>query len=361
LKPTIRDIAEAASVSTAAVSYVINDKPGVSDDTRRRVLKIMREMRYRPNPQAKGLADRRTGMIGLMIPDITDSFYVNVVRGVEATANQLGYTLNLCTTHGDGDRERDVAERFASGGVDGVIMMTYRLAPSELKDLGSRRAPVVAIDNPDAAGWVPSLVVDNVELGRTATSYLLELGHLRIGFVHGVEGSVTSESRYQGYLQALGSYGVEPSFDLVVYGGFAYDGGAEAARRLLSMPDRPTAIFAANDQMALGVISAAAELGLTVPDDVSVIGVDDIEASSLVAPGLTTLRQPTWEMGACAVQTLVDIFKATEEQSEGEAAGPQAISKVFQAELVVRGSCIARRHGSQGAEGRQGSMTVRGL
>jgi len=278
-----------------------------------------------------------------MIPDITDSFYVNVVRGVEATANELGYTLNLCTTHGDGDRERDVAERFASGGVDGVIMMTYRLAPSELKDLGSRRFPVVVIDNPDAAGWVPSLAVDNVELGRTATEYLLELGHLRIGFVHGVEGSVTSESRYQGYVQALDSRGIELSPELVAYGGFAYDGGAEAARRLLSIDNRPTAIFAANDQMALGVINAAAELGLAVPDDVSVIGVDDIEASSLVAPGLTTLRQPTWEMGACAVQTLVGVLKASEGQGEGGAAESQAVGKVFQAELVVRGSCVARR------------------
>ena len=115
------------------------------------------------------------------------------------------------------------------------------------------------------------------------------------------------------------------------------------------MSDRPTAIFAANDQMALGVMNAVAELGLSVPGDVSVIGVDDIEASSLVAPGLTTLRQPTWEMGACAVQTLVDILKASEEQSEGEAADSLAIRKVFQAELVVRGSCATGRHGSLGA------------
>ncbi len=340
MKPTISDIAEAASVSTAAVSYVINDKPGVSEDTRRRVQRIMQEMRYRPNPQARGLAARRTGMIGLMIPDITDSFYVDVVRGVEAGANELGYTLNLCTTHGDGDRERDVAERFASGGVDGVIMMAYRLTPSELKDLSSRRAPVVVIDNPDAEGWVPSIVVDNVALGRTATSYLLELGHSRIGFVHGVQGSVTSESRYQGYAQTLDSQGAEPSPELVAYGDFAYDGGAEAARRLLSLRDRPTAIFAANDQMALGVMSAAAELGFAVPDDLSVIGVDDIEASCLVSPGLTTLRQPTREIGACAVQTLVDILNASDDQ--GEAADLRVVKKVFEAELIVRGSCIAR-------------------
>ena len=179
--------------------------------------------------------------------------------------------------------------------------------------------------------------------GRTATGVPARARPLRIGFVHGVEGSVTSESRYQGYVQALDSRGIELSPELVAYGGFAYDGGAEAARRLLSIDNRPTAVFAANDQMALGVINAAAELGLAVPDDVSVIGVDDIEASSLVAPGLTTLRQPTWEMGACAVQTLVGVLKASEGQGEGGAAESQAVGKVFQAELVVRGSCVARR------------------
>lgn len=341
MSPTIRDIAEAANVSTAAVSYVINDKPGVSEDTRRKVLKIMQDMKYRPNPQARGLAARRTGMIGLMIPDITDAFYVNIVRGVEARANELGYTLNLCTTHGDGDRERDVAERFASGGVDGIIMMTYRLAPSQLKDLSAGRAPVVVIDNPEAVGWVSSIIVDNVALGRTATSYLIELGHTRIAFIHGVEGSITSESRYKGYIEALRLHGVEQASELVTYGSFAYGGGMEAARGLLSLPNPPTAVFAANDQMALGVMSAAAELGLSVPGDVSVIGVDDIEASSLVAPGLTTLKQPTCEIGACAVQTLVDILNESE-GSCGVSESPD-FKRVFEAELVVRASCKARQ------------------
>lgn len=340
MAPTIRDIAEAASVSTAAVSYVINDKPGVSDETRRRVLTIMREMSYRPNPQARGLAARRTGMIGLMIPDITDPFYVNIVRGVEAKANELGYTLNLCTTHGDASRERDAAELFASGGVDGVIMMTYKLPPSELKDLSEGRAPVVVIDNPEAAGWVPSVIVDNVALGRTATTYLIELGHTRIGFIHGVEGSLTSVRRYEGYTQALKSHGIEAGPELVAHGGFSHAGGLEAARKLLSLTDHPTAVFAANDQMAFGAMSAAAELGLAVPLDVSVIGVDDIEAAALVVPGLTTLKQPTCEIGACAVQILADLISSPRESSETGAS--EAQQRVFEAELVVRGSCAAQ-------------------
>jgi len=339
--PTIRDIAEAANVSTATVSYVINNKPGVSDETRRRIRRIMREMNYRPNPRARGLAIGRTGMLGLMIPDITDPFYVNIVRGVEAEANQLGYTLNLCTTHGDADRERKVAEILTNNGVDGVIMMTYKLSPSELKELNESGMPLVVIDNPDAAGQVPTVLVDNVALGWTATTYLLELGHRQIAFIHGVEGSNSSAGRYEGYVKALESRGIQPNPDLVERGGFSYEGGVKAARKLLSLPNRPTAIFAANDQMAFGVMNAAAELGLSVPEDVSVIGVDDIEAAALVVPGLTTLKQPTREIGACAVQILEGLIKAPENSSVAGASG--VTQRVFKAELVVRGSCAAPR------------------
>lgn len=353
--PTIRDIAEAANVSTAAVSYVINDKPGVSDETRRRVRRIMREMNYRPNPQARGLAARRTGMLGLMIPDITDPFYVNIVRGVEAEANGLGYTLNLCTTHGDAERERDVAEILASGGVDGVIMMAYKLQPSELKELSEGRVPIVVIDNPEAVGWVPSVIVDNAALGRTATAHLIELGHTRIGFIHGVEGSRSSVGRYEGYVEALVSHRMKPRPELVERGGFSHAGGLMAARKLLLLADPPTAVFAANDQMALGVMSAAAELGLSVPEDVSIIGVDDIEAAALVVPGLTTLKQPTCEIGASAVQILDGLIKSPE---EALVAGASSVDQVvFEAELVVRGSCCAPRlEARQGAGAGSGNL-----
>lgn len=336
MTPTIRDIAEAANVSTAAVSYVINGKPGVSDRTRRKILRIMREMNYRPNAQARGLATRRTEMLGLMIPDITDPFYVNIVSGVEAEANRLGYTLNLCTTHGDSERERNVAEILTSRLVDGVIVMAYRLTPAELRELSEGHVPIVMIDDPEAAGQLPSIIVNNVALGRTAATYLLKLGHRRIGFIHGVEGSSSSAARYEGYTQALESHGIQPDPVLVERGDFSYAGGLEAARKLLSLPDRPTAIFAANDQMAFGLMNAAAQMGLSVPGDVSVIGVDDIEAAALVVPGLTTLRQPTREMGACAVQILERMIKAQQELGGADEAIGQ---RVFEAELIVRGSC----------------------
>jgi LacI family transcriptional regulator len=343
--PTIRDIAKAANVSTAAVSYVINDKPGVSEETRLKIQRIMREMNYRPNPQARGLAAKRTGMLGLMIPDITDPFYVNVVRGVEAESNQLGYTLTLCTTHGDAERERNVAGTLTSNWVDGVIMMAYKLSPSELEKLSKHKVPIVVIDNPEVAGLIPSIMVNNTALGRTATAYLVEMGHTRIGFIHGVEGSNSSAARYEGYVQALKSHGLEPDPDLVERGDFSYEHGLAAAHRLLSLPNRPTAIFAANDQMAFGVMNAATELGLSVPEDISVIGVDDIEAAALVVPGLTTMRQPTWEIGACAVQILERLINPPEDSQDSkdaqsaDASKSSVIQRVFEAELVVRGSC----------------------
>lgn len=214
--------------------------------------------------------------------------------------------------------------------------MAYTLTPAELKELSERRVPIVVIDNPEAAGQLPSIIVDNVALGRTAASYLVRLGHTRIGFIHGVEGSSSSAARYEGYVQTLRSHEIQPDPALVERGDFSYAGGLEAARKLLSLPDRPTAIFAANDQMAFGVMNAAAQMGLSIPGDVSVIGVDDIEAAALVVPGLTTLRQPTREMGTCAVQVLERLIKAQQELGGADEAIGQ---RVFEAELIVRGSC----------------------
>lgn len=334
---TIKDVAQAANVSKAAVSYVINDKPGVSEETRRRILRIMEEMKFRPNAQARGLAGRRTDILGLVIPDITDVFYVNIVRGVEAKANELGYTLNLCTTHGDAAKEKDVVDLLASGRVDGLIMMTYHLDPAYLHDLREREACFVIIaDDPPEDKCVHSITVDNVEAGYVATEHLISLGHKHIAFIHGSEGSLASKRRFEGYEKALREHGLTPSQDLVARGGFQRSGGHKAAVHLLGLGPRPTALFAANDQMALGALAAAAELGLSVPGDVSIVGVDDIEAAALVTPALTTLRQPTYEMGSRAVEMLVSLLNGAD--------SPETRVS-FKATLVIRDSC-ARIHDS---------------
>lgn len=350
---TIKDIAKAANVSKAAVSYVINGKPGVSEETRQKILEIIRQANFRPNATARGLAGQRTEMLGLIIPDITDMFYANIVRGVENKANEFGYTLNLCTTHAEPSRERDVLDIFLSGRVDGVILMTYSLGRDYLEKLKKSAVPFVLIDSPVCDESVCSIAVDNEDAGYRATQYLLELGHKRIAFIHGSRDSTDSEQRFNGYCRALREYGLTYREELVKSGAYQRAGGYLAAKELLSGDDgakgsgevggmttgigprsRPTAVFAANDQMALGVLAAAQELGLQVPQDLSIIGVDDIEAVSLVSPPLTTVRQPMYEVGATATEILLRLIK-------GEEIDRKRI--LMQTTLVFRESCAAPR------------------
>lgn len=329
---TIRDIARAAGVSKAAVSYVINGKPGVGEETRRKILRIMEEMKFHPNAMARGLAGRSTGMLGLVIPDITDMFYASIIRGVEAKANDFGYTLTLCTTHGRREKEESVVDVFTSGRVDGVILMTYYLDGEYFNELKGRGIPFVTIDNPPPDESIYSIMVDNEEAGYRATDYLARLGHRRIAFIHGPEDSVSSGKRFRGYLRALEDHGIPFCEGFVGRGDFLKAGGYTAAKALLALDTRPTAVFAANDQMAIGALGAASDWGMRVPEDVSIIGVDDIEAAALVKPPLTTLRQPTYEMGSMAVEILLSLIR-------GEEPEPRRIS--LHAELVVRGSCAA--------------------
>lgn len=327
---TIKDIAKAANVSKAAVSYVINDKPGVSEETRQKILRIMKEMNFRPNATARGLAGQKTEMLGLVIPDITDMFYANIVRGVENKANEFGYTLNLCTTHAEPSRERDVVDMFTSGRVDGLILMTYYLNREYLEKLKGQGMPFVVIDGSPQDESIYSVFVNNEEAGYRAAEYLIRLGHREIAFIYGVIGSGDSEQRFLGYRRALRENGLACRGELMKRGEYQRAGGYKAARELMAMPHRPTAVFAANDQMALGVLNAAVDLGLKVPRDLSIIGVDDIEAVSLVVPPLTTVRQPTYEMGGTATEILVRLIN-------GERPSQRKIS--LQTSLVVRDSC----------------------
>ena len=331
---TIQDVAKAAGVSKATVSYVINDKPGVSDETRYRVLTIMKDLNFMPNAAARGLAGQSTEMIGLVIPDITDMFYADIVRGVENKANEYGFTLNLCTTHAIPDKERTVTDMFTSGRVDGVILMTYYLDAQYLNKLKQRNVPFVTIDNPIEDDFY-SVTVGNEEAGYQATELLLELGHRRIGFIHGATGTMDSKLRYKGFLKALKERGIKPETRLVNGGDFKRDGGYAAALELLRAQEPPTAIFAANDQMALGVIGAANECGLYVPYDLSVIGVDDIEAAALTDPPLTTIKQPIYEMGSTAAQILTELIKGNKPPSRKITLGT---------ELILRGTCAAPRN-----------------
>lgn len=317
-------------MSKAAVSYVLNGRPGVSARTRQRVLAIMDELGFRPNTVARSLANKKTQTLGLVIPDISDMFYADIIRGVESAANERDFTLNLCTTHSEPHREREVVDSLTSGRVDGVILMTYHLERAYFEKLRATGRPFVLLDDPDAGPSLYSVSVDNAEAGFKAAEYLYRLGHRKIAFIHGSLQSRDTWHRFAGFRRALEAFGVALREAYVRVGEFTREGGFRAADELMSLPDPPTAILAANDQMAIGALEAITRAGRRVPEDVSLVGVDDIEASSMIRPRLTTVKQPTYEMGRRAVELLVGLIGGEE---------PEPRNILLPVTLVIRETC----------------------
>lgn len=327
---TIKTIAEKAGVSKATVSYVINNKSGVGEETRQKVLKIIDELNYKPNSVARGLAGQSTEMIGLIIPDITDMFYADIIRGVELVANKLDYTINLCTTHGEQAKENKMLDYFSSGRVDGIILMVYNIDHSLLTDLKNQKIPFVLIDYSQDQDQFCNIVIDNQWGGYKATNYLIGLKHKKISYIHGIKNNIDDQNRFLGFKKAMAENDLKINNNYLKYGAYTREGGYQAAKELLSLTDRPTAVFAANDQMAIGVINAIQEAGLSVPEDISVIGFDDIEASRLMSPGLTTIRQPTYEMGKIAAKKVFSELKKNKKCSQ---------NIKLRSKLVIRESC----------------------
>lgn len=311
-KITIDDIAKFANVSKATVSYVLNDKPGVSDKVRSKIKNIIDEYNYVPNSAARGLAGEKTHFIGLVIPDISDMFYANIIRGVEKTSNKLGFFLNLFTTHAQAEREQQVIKLFNKSMVDGLIVMAYYLKDLYIDILTESGIPFVFIDYPPKNEEIYSVLVDNESGAFEATEYLISLGHKKIAFLEGSKVAWDSKARFEGYVKALKRHATEFNPNLVENGNFTKEEGYLATKRLLAKKEKFTAIFSANDQMAIGAIRALKEAGLKVPDDISIVGFDNIEASSIIEPSLTTVSQPIYEMGKKAVEVLVKLINKEE-------------------------------------------------
>ncbi|MDK2946360.1 MAG: LacI family transcriptional regulator [Geotoga sp.] len=329
-KITISDIAKMANVSKATVSYVINNKPGVSETTRNKILQIIEEHNYIPNLVARGLAGKKTNFIGLVIPDISDMFYARIIKGVEHTANKFGYSLNLFTTQAQPEREKQVISIINKGFFDGLILMSYFLDKKLINLLKVSNIPLVLIDNPISDNDIYKVIIDNEEGGYNATKYLIQLGHTKICFLMGPDAAWDSNSRFKGYLKALKEHSIEFNPQLVEKGNFTREGGYRATKKLLKKNIKFTAIFSANDQMAIGAIQALKEEGYNVPGDVSIIGFDNIEASSIIDPPLTTVNQPSYNLGEKAVEVLVNLINKEP---------PKQKKIILKTEIIERKSC----------------------
>jgi LacI family transcriptional regulator len=330
--PTLHDVARAAGVSIATVSATVNQTAYVSPALQDRVRRAIAEVGYHPDVIARSLRTRTTKTLGLIISDIANPFFTSVIRGIEDVANARGYALVLCNTDERLEKERAYVQLLRSRRVDGVIMAPVggTEAYADLNDtLG---VPVVFIDR-SVPARADIVVTDNVRGAREVVRHLTGLGHRRIGVITGLPRISTSEERLAGYQAALQAAGVPVDPALMKVGYSRLEGGYRAAQDLLAMPDRPTAIFATNNLMAIGLMRAVAERGLRCPADVSVACFDDFEWASVFHPRLTTVAQPAYEMGSTAADLLL-VRLAGRAPAEPE-------RRVLTPTLVVRDSCGA--------------------
>ncbi len=313
---TVLDIAREAGVSLGTVSNVINENAPVSDSLRKRVLDAISRLEYQPSQLARGLRRNKTAIMGMIIPDITNPFFPAVVRGAEDVAYQNSYQLMLCNADNDPAKERAYLHELRSYQMAGLILIpSVNSQMDPRKDL-PRNCPVVCLDR-RPPGWEgDSVTVDNTSGARAGTEHLLAMGHRRVSAITGNLRLANARERLEGFRVALKKAGVTLDPEYVQEGRFDRLSGYEKTRTLLQLRPRPTAIFASNDLIALGVLAALRESGLKSPDDISVLGFDDLEFAEFISPALTTIAQPGYQMGAKGANILVKRIQGSTHPTE---------------------------------------------
>jgi LacI family transcriptional regulator len=301
---TIREVAKIAGVSYATVSHVLNNTRFVSPTTRERVVAAMNVLDYRPNALARSLRSGKTNTMGLVLPDSSNPFFAEIGRSIEEAAFELGYSVFLCNTEGDTHREQLYVDVLSKKQVDGIIFVAAGDQADSLHFLLSQGMPVVVVDRDLPNCEVDAVLTDNEQGGYLATQHLIELDHRRIGCIRGPSSVTPSAERVTGYRRALEEAGLPYDESLVLRGDYHPGSGLQAASILFSLERPPTAIFACNDLMAVGVLHAAAKAGCNVPEDIAIIGYDDIELASFMTPPLSTIAQPKRQIGYQAAQML---------------------------------------------------------
>lgn len=336
---TIKDIAKKANVSITTVSRVLNNKTeGIGEETRKRILDIIEEMDYRPNTIARSMITKQTNTIGLIIPDIRNPFFPELVRGVEDVANQAKYSVFLCNTDGSINRETKALRLMEEKNVDGIVFTSSHATTGHpLQEfVHKHKTPVVLLDRGLDDEKFSGVYTDNEKAGYLATKHLVELSHVKIGCITGPSDIQNSKDRLKGYVKALEENQLSIDESLIISGDYQMEGGYRAAKTLLKKQG-VTAIFALNDLMAFGVYQAAAELGIRIPDELSVVGFDNLKYNQLLNPKLTTIEQPVYRMGEMATRMLLKQIK------EGGDADNRTIH--LEPELIVKGSCKKLRKG----------------
>jgi DNA-binding LacI/PurR family transcriptional regulator len=309
-KPTIRDVAAAAGVSYQTVSRVINDRPDVADDTRRRVLQVIEQLDYQPSAVARGLASRHTRTLGLITEDFTDYFFTQVIVGAEAEARRHGYYFILGSTQRNPDDEPEYLRLLTEREVDGILFARPSTEgdAQHVRWLIDRNTPLVTTSYSIPGQALMVVDVDNVDGGRQAGEYLIEAGHQDIAMIAGPAHWKSVQSRTQGLTMALGTAGLQHDPTRTEHGDWSFESGYWAMQRLLERAPQLTALFAHNDRMAIGAMRALREVGKQIPGDVALVGYDDTPPAAYAYPPLTTIHQPMQEVGKLAVELLLQMI-----------------------------------------------------
>jgi len=326
----IQEVAKLAGVSPSTVSRALNNHPGISEKTRQKIIEVAKKLNYKPNYRGQILTTKSTKNIGLLITDITNPFFPELVRGAEERASEAGYTILLGNTSESEEKETNYLDFFSRGPVDGVIISASRISNEHIINLAEEGLPIVVINRMLEHPKISYVSTDMEKGGYLATKHLIKLGHSRIAFINGPKLSEAAERRLSGYKRALTESKIRYNPNLISFNTPVADSGYKEAIKLLCAKNPPSAIFTYNDLMAFGVIKAAKELGIKIPEELSIIGFDDIFFSNFTDPPLTTVRQPKEELGENAVELLLKLMKGEKQ------------SLLLEPELILRNTTSRR-------------------
>ena len=334
-QPSIKDIARLAHVSHPTVSRALQNSPLVNPRTAEKIRKIAEEAGYHASAVARGLVTRHSRTIGMVVTTATDPFTSEVFSGIEQEAHERGYCVFLAESKADPESERKIVQTFAERRVDGIIVTASRVGALYLPLLSEMMVPIILVNNQHPGAFVHSVMIRNQEGGRAAANHLIGLGHRRIAYLGDQTGYQSDAERCAGYREALDAAGIAFTQELVVQGDGKPEGGQRAMDQLLALANPPTAVCCYNDMSALGAMRAICLHGLRVPEDISVVGFDDLFFASYTQPPLTTVRQPMRRMGQLAMESLIKLMSGDELE----------IHIKVDAELIVRESTARVRTG----------------
>jgi LacI family transcriptional regulator len=324
---TIKDIARRVGVSASTVSRALSDSPLVNEKTKRAVKEAAVRLGYERNELARGLVKGASGAIGLVVADITNPFFSDVAQGVGEAAHRFGYGVMLCDTAGRAERESNYVKLLRRKRVDGIILASATIQDPQVEELHKARIPFILVSRLCNEAGAPYVVGDDRKGATLAVEHLVGLGHREIGFIGGPPDVQASQHRMAAYCAVLRAHGLAVQDDRVLFSDFTQTAGRRAGRRLLEAADRPSAVFAANDVIALGVLEAAEALGLCVPGDLSLVGYDDIAYAALPRIQLTTVAQPALEMGRVAGDWVLSVVAGRKRR---------VLHRVLEPRLVIR-------------------------